>query len=444
MNSFQIEVISREEYERFLPFVFSSSYEDFQQKDVYLLGATQNGVPCGALLARPSKDGKQMEIVSLFVGENFRRQGVASELLNGMEQLCRELELSPLNVSYAVSDEEAETMHAFFLRRGFAIPRKGLTMLSIPLASLTKTLFGSMPDPKPEMLRKIVPFSSLPSSALEDYRSRLGKDIPSYLDLSRAAGSLLPDLCLVYVESGKVVSFVVFTDREGMLHLNSAYLKHPSYGSALVALLKEAWRIQKKNYPEYDTMTVTAAVPAGERLLNKLLSGGDLSYRTAYYASKPVISFEGLPLPTGFGGVLSRTNILSEVLTEKGREVYQYMIPGELPAAGIQAWEGDDAPMIFLRYEPEGGESYTGFELAAFTELPVKDLPEEKVQKAVSEMNIHPGPAYARIRQGRPDQLFLSATVHEEPLFSEETSLDGFLNPFVEQVKDCRKILFEE
>lgn len=312
--------------------------------------------PFGALLSI-EEEGKY-QILSLYVEEAFRQQGVARALLMEAEELAAERGTDRLHIVYRVTEAEAEYVHKLLFSEGYQLPRIRGRVFRITMKELEQTFFGRLPYEQGKSSDYITEFQALPTDVYRDYCMRVGKEIGEFLSLEQAIGRIIPEYCLAYHRKRRVKAFLIMTEAEGGLYLNSAYIQAKSDAPMLIRMLQQVWRraMREKNYPY---LSITAVNGESERLIEKLLAGGAYVRQTVYVSQKVVALTKDFPLPEGFGGVLNRTNALAEALADEGNTVEIEIEPGGMPKMRVFA-PGRKEP-VQVSYRSIDGEAYSCF-----------------------------------------------------------------------------------
>lgn len=427
MNQPVISLIPPPQRGAFRSLVIPGFEEELLSPNTDLFVAEDGGIPLGALLALSEND--VYELFSLFVAEEQRGTGLSGLLLDRARERSLELGCGTMAAVYYVKPEEADGLHRLFLRQGFAEPRRGQSVCTIPFSDLARTRIPSLPAIG-STEGHLFPLRALPSQARENYLSRLGREIPEQLDLSQAPGPAVSDLCLAYVDRGTVLSFLTFADLGDTLHLHSAYVDKPAHGAALIALLREAYRRLRAKQNSYDYFSVTVANESAERLLAKLFGDVPMERTTAYYALCSVAEPSMQEL-NGFGGVLVRANSLTESLAEAGIGSSLVFTSGQLPLLRLQ--EGGDT--VLLSYDTDDPDGYSSFTLLAQALLPASPAGAERVAAVMED---EPGPALVTAAEGG---LELAGLHLEEAAFHGELTVNEFVVPFLDQLRRCRSLL---
>lgn len=421
MSNWIIAAAGRER-KRYLRLVLPESREIALEPETELLIASSGGAARGALLVRT--DNGRYEIISLFTEEESRGQGCASALLEAAEQSAVMRGCGTLDAVYSAAEGDEETLHRFFLIRGFALPRRGMSVYSVPTRSLERAHLAELPAVSPEASAHIFPLAKLPSLAAKDFSFRLGRSIPAALAPSCAPGSVLWEYSAAYVDGGRILSFVVFSSMGETIHLHSAYLGGVKCGAALAALLRRAYDMLAADFSQFETFTVGLINDSAERLAEKLLSGSDAVRRTVFYAQKPLV--RETPMLPEWGGVLARSNALVEAMAGAGFGTSLCLEPGTLP---YLLWSPREGMEISVFYRVEN-EEYTEFSLTAQWEIRVKSPGD--AERLAQEMEEDPGPGLL-IPSDQADVFALCAVSGEGAEFLSEKSVEGFLVPFSEQ-----------
>ena len=359
MKNYQIRTCPQSQYEQIKPFIREEYWYCLQEEpDVLAAWAIddEQETICGALLAI-LEDGKY-QILSLFVEEEHRNKGIAGLLLSEAENLAIRHNMDTIHVLYRVTAENADNVHKLLFSAGYQFPKTRSRIYRITLENLKQSYLAKLPFNPETMSNNIVEFDSLPSDVYREYRMRLGKDIPDFLGIENAIGIVIPEFSLAYHQDRKVMAFVVMTEEEKGLYLNSAYIKSKQAAPFLIRMLQSVW-YQVKDGSQYPHLTVNAINAESENLLEKLFSGADYTKETVYVTQKTITKMPDFPLPDGFGGVMARTNTLAEVLAGKGYTVEITMIPGTLPTMRLFAPELKEP--VFMQYESIDGEEYSAF-----------------------------------------------------------------------------------
>lgn len=434
MDEILIHPLRGEERGQAAPLLFRSQQTALRQNGL-VLAAFCGDVICGAAGALPA-DGA-LRLVSLFVDEPYRRRGVASALLRGVEAQARAMGLPQVSAAYACAPDQAAGLHRLFLRQGYLLPEAGETLYRLPLAGLQGGYFASLPAPSAETMVHIVPVRSLPAQAAAEYARLCRTEGLSFLSMQHTPGKVLPPLCLAYVHGQQLCAVLTVCDADGCLHISGAYVAQAAWGKALVALLQTALRTVPQKYPQYDTVTVTAASTAGGRLIARLLAGTSPVLQTAYQTSKPLPPM-GEPMPAGFDGVLARFNTLTQELAMRGVASRLMMPAGALPYLELDVAEGGQS--VTLYYQALGGEDYEGFRLSAVTAFPAGDM-DAAQQAALCARMDETGSAGAFVPETQLDCIRLCRVLLEAPAFDYPKVIDEFILPFLAQAARCAALL---
>ena len=380
MKNYQIRTCPQSQYEQVKPFIREEYWYCLQEEqDVDVLAAwaidDEQETICGALLA--VLEDERYQVLSLFVEEEHRNKGIAGLLLSEAENLAIRHNMEKIHVIYRVTAENADSVHRLLFSAGYQFPKTKSRIYRITLENLKQSYLAKLPFNPETMSNNIVEFDSLPTDVYREYRMRLGKDIPYFLGIENAIGVIIPEFCLAYHQDRKVTAFVVMTEEENGLYLNSAYIKTKQSAPFLVRMLQKVW-YQVKDGSKYPHLTINAINAESENLLEKLFTGAEFTVETVYETQKTITKMLDFPLPDGFGGVLARTNTITEILADEGYTVEITITPGALPTMRLFV-PGVEEP-IDMAYESVDGENYSAFILTLQksdgTEARLEETPE--------------------------------------------------------------------
>lgn len=181
----EINRIDKKAFNKFNKFIDSICFDP----DCLWLGATINNIPCGVLLAR--KDYEDIDntyiIESLLVDGPFRRQGVATKLLNEFIKLCKKNNYKNIIFNSIASHQDIEQFNLFLKNYGF----KALKIVSkvyifydpdsVRNSPFIKNVLNSHLVPNKEI--EILPLSEVPLQLLENTKKQINIDYPDYYAL---------------------------------------------------------------------------------------------------------------------------------------------------------------------------------------------------------------------------------------------------------------------
>lgn len=430
MDDILVRPLNGEARKQAAPFLFRSQQAALQQNGL-VLAAYCGDTPCGAAGLLP--DGDTLRLLSLFVAEPYRRRGAATVLLREAEKTARALGLAQISAAFSCTAEQTEGIHRLFLRQDYLLPEKGETLFRLPIADLRSSHFAALPALSAQTQAHIMPIRSLPTQIAEEYFRHLQTEELSYLSMQNAPGKVLPALCLAYVQNQKIRALLTVCEADRCVHISGAYVSHEAWGKALMALLQAAFRTMQQKYPQYDTLSVTAASRAGERLIERLLAG-TAPTRQIVYQTRKLVQPDALPLPDGFGGILARYNTLTQELAARGVASRLVFTEGALPYLELDLAAG--SPCASLYYRVRGGDAYEGFRLSAVVEFPTTGMEAAQREALCARMN-ETGTAEAFVPEAQPDCIRLFDAIEEQSRFAYQKVIEEFILPYLAQATRC-------
>lgn len=415
----EIPLMQRNDYAALV----AEEWQSFLTNEQTLLLSAETGSddPCNALLARLS--GEQFEVISLFVTESEREQGIGTSLLQAAEQLARMDGYQLLDLCYQASDGEQDLLRQFFIRRGYTFPREQACHYSLPIADLKRSKLAALPTISEQAASHIFPIDQIPDADARVSYSYIESKLPSGMRADHAPGQLLKEYSICYVSQKNVIAYVIFCERSGNLHLHCAFADDPSSGKALIALLRTAYDKLQKEPDRFSGFSVTTVNPFSERLVHSLLEGTSPVAKHIFYAQKPIPSIT--PMLPEWGAIFARCNALSDVLVRNGTTVAVCTDPGMLP---YLLWQTADGRQLELLYHVED-DTYTTFTLTV--QCPVH-ISSEKAMALKETVAKDPGPAMLLPYEN--NEAFALVALHTEGAMFDPETTTKFLTAFTEQV----------
>ena len=225
-------------------------------RDLYAIGAEEDGVACGVLLFRVGS--QQVDLVYLMVSEAYRRRGCAV----GMVQwLCRFADQEDLAVfaAFSAESEQDPLWQLFHSMENFSIQEDEAAVFTLDAAELGK----------PSLLDHLGPQTpAFPVFQLPGYlRQEL---LRNGLGLDQEEQAYLKELCICAPVRDKVSAALLFQPgtEPGEILLSYAFCEPGSQKALMNLLAQDAQRIRDGN-PQCRTIRM-AVTPASAAILRKL------------------------------------------------------------------------------------------------------------------------------------------------------------------------------
>lgn len=420
MEPITIKLAEAADFEAAAALLFPSAREPLSKGGILLL-AEQGEAPCGALGALEKED--LLEVCSLYVKEEARHAGIGAALLRQAEEEAKNRGFSQIAFSYSCTAEQALQLDSFFLKNGYPLPLRGDTMFTVALAELQESAFMKLirhAKPSPHIL------------SLRNLKKSQLAMLPPYLAPDAAAGVLLPDLCLGYLYRERLTALLLFTDTNGILHLNSAYLAEKAFAPHLMSLLKQALESIEKKYPHFQMLTITGGSQNGYELIQKLLAGAPTTRTALYTAIKEFPPLQMDFMPFDFSAAMVRFQDYAALLAEQG-------IGSELvmPNGGMPYLELPCAEEIFgLYYDISDKDGEMQFALLA--EYCFPPLEETLRDEILAEIQAKGAPYFALLSDAGGDILFRARFEEgaDSDGFAPESGIREFILPFRDDLQE--------
>lgn len=232
--------------------------------------AWEDGV-CVGILAYEIQDAI-LYIRYLFVKEQRRRQGVGSTLLETLQEYSKEAKVEGMMFSGIVPRRDQRIAIRFLMRYGFMVPEFGDQVATLYVKDWRNSYLASLPIKDDEVEEHICNMTSLTQELEYDYRNNIRSNVLPCCRIENVKGELIPEYSMAYDNHGKIGSYILLSDVEGELYLNSVYVyeKNAVY---FIPLMRHCLLEQEKQGNPYDTMKVTLFSDESKRLFRKLTKG---------------------------------------------------------------------------------------------------------------------------------------------------------------------------
>lgn len=404
---------------RVFPFIFASQQVRLMQEGE-VLAAFEGEHICGAI-GMVHKE-LEMEILSLYVEEEFRCKGIGSMLLQEAVNQAKIKKVIRVLLSYVCTEEENLSIMPFIVKNGFPAPVGDEILYVIFMEEIKSSVFISQKSVWEKIESRICPVSEVPFSIWEQSK------IPDYMHPEYVPGTLLKELSLAYVAEGKICACIIMSDNHnGNLHLHAAFLENANYGIYLIGILQKIHSIIKEKYPQFQNLTITGVNEEGRKLIEHLLQGAKMQRRITYRVQLPIVRSD-IFRPMGFYGTLMQFNALAEQLAERGMESRLITADGSMPYMKIVLSEDKTPLRVYCNVL--GGENYSGFEWEIFCDISV-----EMEQKIEESMRLN-GIDNVDILSSEGGKSILFGRYEETKSFDVTEMMEQFLIPFLNYIKN--------
>ena len=213
----------------------------------------------------------ESELLSVSVSPKWQKQEIGSELIDGIVDMVKECGSTMLETILFVQDNEEEGVEKFLWRCGFNEEEEHLVG-SFSLKDIKKNdVIKKIIDKKlPEKVKSLSQVSD--TEACDFGNSLMKKGIYSGWE----TGRFHDRLSSVYMERGRILACLLFSDEGDELNLEFAYVD-PKNDNRLILLylIANAYLKAESEYAEDTEISALAMNETSERLLEKLI-GDDL------------------------------------------------------------------------------------------------------------------------------------------------------------------------
>ncbi len=257
----EIRAISAEEVP-WLPMIY-------MHLDCRYLGAFEDD--CVGIVIYEIKE-RILYIRYVYVREELRGQGIGGMLFQKIQELAQREAPEGMIVSGVIPQEQQSVIVRFFMQYGFMVPENGESVATVSTEAWRNSYLAEIPVREKESSAHIYSMTELPHELEYDYRNRVRSAVLPCCRVENVKGTMLPEYSLAYEYQGRIGAYILMTDVDGILYLNSVYISEKN-AVFFVPLLKHCFMcMEKQGYP-YKTMKVTMFSDESRWLFQRLVHG---------------------------------------------------------------------------------------------------------------------------------------------------------------------------
>jgi ribosomal protein S18 acetylase RimI-like enzyme len=237
--------------------------------DYIVIGAVSDNLPCGVIIAAASQNEPgSIKIVYLCVAPDYRRKGIATELINRLVSgLSTYDDTTKIFYSFALMAKTPENDPACSLLRGlgFTVTESSGGVYRTTVGALEDLPFWKQPIADKTAY---IPVSKLPKGALADFSrkimSKLGLRLPPFSEVG-----LIENVSHVLVIDGRTEGIAAVKEADGVLEISWLYCpnEHIRY---LPDLVRSMYQEAIKEWPNETPLRIAAVADASSKLAKKL------------------------------------------------------------------------------------------------------------------------------------------------------------------------------
>lgn len=259
--------------------------------DVFAFGIIDDGDKAGCGAVAFTFDGYTCDILSLYVGEDYRRKGYGTALLDKVDEVGKELNGGDMVIAYTLPDEDADTMSGFLSARGFEPLHTPTPTYTATAGALRVGKFGAAPfSPTPQ----VVAMSALPQITLNTFNRAALRNPDFIFDAIYPSNTDL-EVSAAVLDGPEMKGGVWFSRTEDGYLLEGLYLAGDG-SRLLMPALRLALEAIAKRGDDDAVVSFAAVTPAAGKLVKKLFSDVAFTAGTVHCMTRdlsyPVFSLE--------------------------------------------------------------------------------------------------------------------------------------------------------
>ncbi len=244
------------------------------QKSIYIIALDDNTPIGAAALELDETDQRECYIISLFVAENYRKQGVGTQLLEIIRNYATVHSFSQINIAYQEDLANINGMFSFLVKNGYTMPQIQGMIYHISVSELKKTLLVTMKR-VPVNEKCIYNQKTIAPHRLNSFIAHA----PRWANPQTCLGKILDEMTLYYVSGDTITACVICELLEGKLNIHAAYTVSNNEAIHLFALLQTLAVMipESGDSVRFDEITMNAMNSDSQRLAEKLLGGAEMT-----------------------------------------------------------------------------------------------------------------------------------------------------------------------
>jgi N-acetylglutamate synthase-like GNAT family acetyltransferase len=232
---------------------------------LFALGTLSLGVACGTIVCFAERS--ILTILSLYIAKDYRRQGLESALLAALTERAKENNISRIEAHFSASCDY--DLRPFYEEAGFVISDTDELLYEISLSQLKKLSIFTREAPEESKIRA---FSDIDPSMLRSIEHKFEASGTDYVRFPLNRPDIERNMSAVIFggDGNDIKSAIIFEGAaEGAITLSFAWAA-PDAGSALLPLLRRAFRIACKAYGEKTLVSIPVVSEAASALVKKI------------------------------------------------------------------------------------------------------------------------------------------------------------------------------
>lgn len=213
----------------------------------------------------------------IYVEEEYRQQGIGSGIIREVGNYVKENRLEGVVVFVKVDIEQRNVLQRFLIKNSFYIPSYDGFIINTDIKNIEKSYLYQIPSMTGNLEEKLYRMNKLPIELKTDFEKNIRYNIEPDCLPENVLGEMIPELSLAVEKDGKISSYVIFSEYEGELYLNSAYVNNKNV-LELINLLIYTFEMIEVKYIKYDKLKIRTMNYEGFNLFKKLIKGADINH----------------------------------------------------------------------------------------------------------------------------------------------------------------------
>lgn len=214
------------------------------------------------------------QISYIYVMEEYRHQGIGTELINTAIEFIHEKSLIGMMITTEIPKENRLSFEKFLFKNDFQIPEYEGSLFIIDIRNIPETYLYSLPVSSDSFEERLHGINHLSTDLKYDYNNNIRPKIESSYLIENITGNIIEELSFALEKNDKISAYTIYSEYLDEICLSACYVNRFS-PTELIRLLKHTFRIIENNYSEYKKLKIKILNFQGRHLFSGLIKGTD-------------------------------------------------------------------------------------------------------------------------------------------------------------------------
>ena len=214
------------------------------------------------------------QIRHIYVLEEFRSQGIGTELINTAIEFTHKNSLIGIMIATEIPKNIRLPFEKFLYKNNFQIPEYDGSLFIIDIDNMPNTYLYSLPVSSDNFETRLNNINHLSVDLNYDYTNNIRPNIESAYLIENINGNIIPELSFALEKNDKISAYIIYSEYMDELYLAACYVSRFT-PTELIRLLKYTFKNIETEYNEYKRLKIKLLNFQGKHLFSGLIKGID-------------------------------------------------------------------------------------------------------------------------------------------------------------------------